>query len=348
MLRVKGDDVMNLKEIFQQKEYGYLPETPKKIDAEVLEHESASFLAGKADRELIKLSMEVNGKPVSFPFHFVYQRGKKNVKTMICINFRSPLFDKYVPVEEIIDDGWNLAVVYYNDITKDDGVLDENGKKLKGFVDDNYIALRGKESKTAPGKIMMWAWGCMRVLDYLLTREQTDAKNVGVCGHSRLGKTALVTAAFDDRFAFAHSNCSGRCGANLFKYDDENSEHVSDIVNNLGYWFCDNFHDYVGNEEKIDFDQDELVSMIAPRVVSVGSAVEDLWANPKGEFECVKSAYKTWEKMGYPKVEFPENAVLGEKYQEGKAGYYLRAGKHFFSRSDWNSFLPFFDRNLNK
>ena len=156
---------MDVKEIFQQKEYGYLPETPKEIKAEILEKESANFLAGKADREKIKLTMEVNGKEVSFPIHFVYQRGKKNVKTIICINFRDSLFDKYIPVEEIIDDGWNLAVLCYNDVTHDSAVEDEN-----------YLALRGEKSKTAPGKIMMWAWANMRVLDYLSTREETDTK----------------------------------------------------------------------------------------------------------------------------------------------------------------------------
>ena len=339
---------MDLKKIFQEKEYGYLPEKPDSLTAERLEYESNNFLAGKADREYIKLTAKLNGKEVSFPFHFVFKRGLKNVKTIICINFRSNLFDKYVPVEEIIDAGWNVATVNYNDITEDKGVPDENGFNYKAFADDNYIALRGKDSPTAPGKIMMWAWGAMRILDYLLTREEVDAKNVGVCGHSRLGKTALVAAAFDDRFAFAHSNCSGRCGANLFSYDNETSEHVFNIVKNFGFWFCDNFFGYVGNEDKIDFDQDQLVSLIAPRVVSIGSAEEDLWAYPEGEFACLKKAAAAWEKYGFPKADFPEHAVVGEKYRHCKTSYCVRKGRHFFSRADWNNFLPFFDQNLNK
>lgn len=338
---------MDVKKIFQEKEYGYLPEKPADLTAERLEFEEGNFLAGKADRERIKLSMTVNGRSVSFPFHFVYKRKAEKVKTIICINFRGDLFDKYVPVEEIIDSGWNVAVVDYNDITADKGVADEDGFNRKGFPDDNYIALRGKDSKTAPGKIMMWAWGAMRILDYLLTRKEVDGKNVGVCGHSRLGKTALVTAAFDQRFAFAHSNCSGRCGANLFSYDDQNSEHVFNIVKNFGFWFCDNFHDFVGNESGIDFDQDQLVSLIAPRVVSIGSAAEDLWANPAGEFACLKKATATWEKFGFPHRDFPESAILGVNYESSRTRYSVREGKHYFSRADWNGFLPFFAKNLN-
>lgn len=41
-----------------------------------------------------------------------------------------------------------------------------------------------------PGKIALWAWAALRVMDYLQTREYVDLKNVAVVGHSRLGKTA--------------------------------------------------------------------------------------------------------------------------------------------------------------
>ena len=49
------------------------------------------------------------------------------------------------------------------------------------------------------------AWGGMRALDYLEADTEIDAERVAIMGHSKMGKTALWTAAQDQRFAMAIS-----------------------------------------------------------------------------------------------------------------------------------------------
>src|SRR6202012_417811 len=56
-----------------------------------------------------------------------------------------------------------------------------------------------------------WAWGMMRALDYLVTVPEIDGVHVAAVGHSRNGKTALLAAAFDSRFAMVIPSQAG-CG----------------------------------------------------------------------------------------------------------------------------------------
>jgi len=82
----------------------------------------------------------------------------------------------------------------------------------------------GLVSKGQPGKpddwgaLRAWAWGVARVLDYLEASEpMVDAKHVGIEGVSRYGKAALVTLAFEPRFAMGLIGSSGEGGAKLHR-----------------------------------------------------------------------------------------------------------------------------------
>ncbi len=324
------------KEYFQSQVYGYIPPAPEYISGDIIK-ENKLFCAGKATLQRINLKIGYKSNNMEVPFYYCYPNNCKQNKTVVFLNFTDSVPDKYLPAEEIIDNGWAIASLCYENITEDNGDFQSGLAKF----------LKDTDSDTAPGKIAMWAWGAMRVMDYLQTLNTVDKYNIGLVGHSRLGKTALLTAAFDERFAFVHSNESGAGGAALFGMANEKSEHIGDLIRVFPFWFCENFKKYIDCETNLPYDQDELLKLIAPRVLSVGSAVKDLWANPHAECQCAKRASEKWESLGHKGLTLPEAEEFGVNYHDGKVGYYVRQGTHYLSREDWNRLLSFFDKNLN-
>jgi hypothetical protein len=66
-------------------------------------------------------------------------------------------------------------------------------------------------------------------MDYAETQSEVlDLNAACVCGHSRLGKTALLTSATDTRFRFAYSNDSGCSGASITR--GKQGERVKNIT----------------------------------------------------------------------------------------------------------------------
>jgi len=99
--------------------------------------------------------------------------------------------------QQILLRGWGYAVLDATSIQAD------NGAGLRGGI----IGLADHGMERKPGKwgtLRAWAWGASRALDYLMSDDAVDAKGVGVMGHSRYGKAALVTMAYDTRFAIAY------------------------------------------------------------------------------------------------------------------------------------------------
>ncbi len=189
-------------DILRREEYGYSPKKPETVKGTVAE-ENERIASGHAVMQKINISFDTEKGEFTFPINFIYPKNKKNSPLFILINFRSDLYCMSYPLEEIIDNGFALAVVNYKDVTSDDNDF-TNG--LAGMYSRN-------DPDTDWGKISMWAFAASRALDYLEEREEIDKKNVAVIGHSRLGKTALWCSAQDERFKLAVSNDSGCSGA---------------------------------------------------------------------------------------------------------------------------------------
>lgn len=322
-------------EILQNEIYGIMPKAPDEISFTVLEVEDKRCCAGKAIFKKVNIAFCVSGGHFDFDVKIMLPKNVEKPPFVVIANFRENLPDEYIPAEELIDKGIGFGVFCYKtDITTDDNDFSD---KLAGvfYPDGN------RRAKTDCGKIALWAYCESRVLDYVLENESVDVTRISSAGHSRLGKTALVAAAFDERFTHAYSNDSGCSGAAITRNKDgENVEYITRV---FPFWFCEKYKEYADKENTMPFDQHFLLACIAPRKVYIASAVEDTWADPFSEYLSCCAAGDFWKlygKSGYPYeniVPEPQMSICGENI-----GYHIRHGVHYWSRTDWNLFLDFF------
>jgi len=316
------------KEVLLKEEYGYIP---LHIQPAITEKEISIDFAGKAKWIEVTFRFEKDDKSHEFRTQLIYPKKDEKLPFFININFRPEIPDRALPIEEIIDSGFGVFSVCYKDITSDDGDFTNGIAKL--FID-------GDRSSTDCGKIMMWAYVLSKMVDYLQEKPFVDINRIGVAGHSRLGKTALLAGAIDSRFSFVCANNSGCSGASLSRARYEWSESIKNITETFPHWFCKNYLKYANNEDKLPFDQHALISLIAPRKVYVGGAIEDTWADNDNQYLALVASSKVWELYGERGFIYPDRLPIeGDEFYSGNLGFHLRKGTHFFSRDDWNTYI---------
>ena len=170
------------------------------------------------------------------------------------------------------------------------------------------------------------------------------ASVVAVVGHSRGGKTALLAGVTDTRFALACVNDSGCSGAKLNRANLPMSESIRVITNAFPHWFCLDYASCAGKDFELDFDQHEMVALMAPRAVAIASASEDDWAGQRGEYCSAALASPVWRLYGLRGLEPSGNPATGEARQDGNVSYHMRGGKHNLTPEDWNRYMDFADR----
>jgi pimeloyl-ACP methyl ester carboxylesterase len=245
------------------------------------------------------------------------------------------------PAEEGIARGYAMAAFHNAEVDpdRDDGFKDG----AHGLLDE------GPRSPDSWGTIAAWAWGASRVMDYLVTDAGVAKDRVAVIGHSRGGKTALWAAAQDERFAMAVSNDSGCTGASLSRRRFLGKEQVARITQAFPHWFCSAYRAYAGKEDDLPVDQHQLLALIAPRALAVGSADQDLWADPRGEFLSLAAAEPAFRLLG--RKGFEGRAVMpgvGGVLRGDGMQYHLREGKHDLTLSDWQRYWDLADREFSR
>ena len=332
-----------LLELLYVNSYGRTPAAPGEVRWKILSEEKNAY-AGKAVQRKVEIAFDTPGGEFSFPVWVLLPTAVEKAPVFVHINFRPDMPDKYCPAEEIIDGGFALVDFCYQDVVSDshDGNFDQD---LGALFRDAGVPRQPDEW----GKIGMWAYGCSRVMDYLIAADETDWRHTAIAGHSRLGKTALWTAAQDQRFFMAISNNSGFGGAAIHKKGS--GERVADFLRVGSWdWYCETFKTYLDKEDiNTTYDQHMLLACIAPRHLCVGSAEQDAGADPKSEFLNCYAQNEVYALLGKKGLVTPDEYPAADTgLQEGSVAYHMRSGTHYFSRTDWGYYMRYFRKILSE
>ena len=340
-----------MKEIMQREVYGYLPEVEYKMTVGYPQPVESRFACGNVSQTHVTMTIEANGRSHSFRVdRLLHQDGKKR-PLIVHINFHRMGSSIYFPIEEMSEYDADFLLVHHAEISSDEYDFSHGLAPL--------LLPDGQVKDTDCGKIGIWAWATMRVIDYALTLPGTDPDNIGVAGHSRLGKTAAYVAMVDERVKFTLTNAAGCAGDTLAHggsglgrphYTQELGELIEDMVRVFPFWFCKNYRKYAEKNMSDEFDQHYLIASIAPRYVMIGSCDLDAWADPKSQQLCALAASPAWERDGLCGLVGGSDHYLeaGEALTDGHVGYFVIHSRHFLSRHCWRNFINFIEKHKNE
>lgn len=334
-------------ELFRKHIYGRAPvERPKDMTFKVVEMDSDA-LNGKATlKRVLATVMGPRGQVTTTMSIFLPNSAKKPAPVFLLLSHRDPdstdwtrkIKRPFWPVEQIITRGYGTAAIQVTDFAPDRRDGWQHG--VHTIFDKPDVPAQ------AWGTLAAWAWTGSRAMDYFETDDDIDAAKVAVVGQSRGGKTALWAGARDQRFAMAVSNCSGCGGAALSKRCY--GETVKRINTSFPHWFCDNFNKYNDAEDDLPVDQHMLIALMAPRLVYIASAEEDLWADPKGEFLSAMHASKVYHLLGFKGLEAQNIPPIETPIHAGRIGHHIHAGRHDLIEYDWQRFMDFADKHFKE
>ena len=356
-------------EFFASQVYGRTPKDKIKVTYETLS-ENLNFISGKATCKQVKFIFSNGNKKVEAILLLVLPNGPKGkVPVFVAYNFKgnhSTFADPAIEYsssfarltapghpdwergcqstrwcfEQIVDRGYGVATMFYQDIYPDKpGMEDQSVTSLfPGYQP-------GRKTPDQWQALGAWAWGTSRIADYLQTQKRVDMNKLITMGHSRHGKAALWAGAQDKRFKIVIANESGCGGAALSKRVF--GETVARITSAFPHWFCPAFNQYASNEANLPFDQHELIALMAPRYVYIASAVEDTWADPKGEFLSGYYAGPVYELYGLKGLGTNVHPPLHQPIMND-VGYHIREGVHDVTEYDWKCFMDFADLHFGK
>jgi hypothetical protein len=257
--------------------------------------------------------------------------------------------------EQLLAAGWGYAYLNPGSVQADNGA-----GLTKGIIG---LTNKGKHRQPDDwGSLRAWGWGASRALDYFETDKSVDAKRVGIEGVSRYGKAALVTMAFDERFAVVLIGSSGEGGAKLHRRNF--GEAVENLTGSGEYhWMAGNFLKY-GTEEgslgkrtagDIPVDAHQLLALCAPRATFISYGIPEQgdahWLDQKGSYMAALAAGPVFRLLGVKDLgrgdydTNPKMPAVNESVLDGRLAWRQHDGGHT-DGPNWRYFIPWASREL--
>jgi hypothetical protein len=235
-------------------------------------------------------------------------------------------------VQQVLALGWGYGSYACSTVQDDTGA--GFGRGIIGLVN------RGRPRQPDDwGVLAAWVWGLSRTIDYLQTDRSIDATRLGVEGHSRRGKAALLAAAYDQRWTICYTSCSGEGGA---KPSRRNFGETLDNVASIGeyHWMAGNFLKYGGHWNDLPVDSPELMTLVAPRPLFVTGGTRDQSADPRGEFLAAVAAGPVYRLLGRKDLGTAVMPAPDAELISGDIAFRYHEGGHN-DDFDWPVFLRF-------
>jgi lysophospholipase L1-like esterase len=259
--------------------------------------------------------------------------------------------------EQLVADGWGYALLNPASVQADNGAGLTSG--IIGLVN------KGQPRKPDDwGALRAWAWGAGRLLDYLETDRTVDARRAGIEGVSRYGKAALVTMAFDTRFAVVLVGSSGEGGAKLHRRNF--GEAVENLTGSGEYhWMAGNFLKYGAsdatfgsrNAGDLPVDAHELIALCAPRPTFISYGVPEKgdarWLDHQGSYMAAVAAGPVFRLLGAKDLGVSESyrtakmPPVNTGLLDGQLAWRQHDGGHT-DGPNWKYFIPWADRLLGR
>ena len=173
------------------------------------------------------------------------------------------------------------------------------------------------------------AWAGSVALDYVATLPEADLRHVGITGHSRDGKQALIAAAFDERITAVIPSSTGVGGTLPYRLRGERNqgEGIESTTRSFPTWFHPRLRFFAGREDRLPVDGNLLVALVAPRSCLISYAINDLVSDPWADEQSYSSALKAYKLLGHPE----------------RLGLRWRPGGHGIPLADIEEYLDWFD-----
>ncbi len=256
-------------------------------------------------------------------------------------------------IEQLVADGWGYAALEPGSIQADDGA-----GLTRGIIG---LANKGQARKPDDwGVLRAWAWGASRSLDYLLTDPAVDGRRVGIEGVSRFGKSALVTMAFDTRFAVVLVGSSGEGGTKPHRRNF--GEAVESLTGSGEYhWMAGNFLKYGASESSfgsknagdLPVDSHELIALCAPRLTFISYGIpakgDAKWLDQQGSYMATVAAGPVFRLLGAKDLGVTEDyrtaqmPPVNTSPLDGQLAWRQHDGGHT-DGPNWKYFLPWADK----
>ena len=329
----KGDWLVRreeIKDILLDIEYGRMPGRPDAIKAKIIDSKEKD---GGSTEKIIKLTLIPDNNSANIEIDYtlwVYiPKGEGPFPTIVKVSPDGTGNQEEIN-QKVVERGYMFVCYNHTELDPDTCGYDVDGPCQKAYSNYSW------------GSLAVWAWGAMRVVDFLLNEPwaeeldgipDIDSKALIVTGHSRRGKTALLAGAIDERFTMVVPNNSGCGGAGSFLIQGYFCETIASITSKARFksWFEEDFEEYAGREYRLGFDQHFLRALVAPRLILSTEAYWDVWSNPSGTQAIYEACIPIFEFLGVKK----NNAI-----------HYRMWGGHAYTAEDFQVVMDFSDKML--